>query len=148
QKDEGYGHAMLTGRFLGSGATAVDATFRAETKGPDFTVDARIENTDMQKMNDLLRAHGKFDGAAGGFSVYSELHVHDARVDGYVKPLFRDLKAYDKEKDADKTFGEKVKEKAVDLAAKILKNRPRKEVATKADVSGPLDSPQTSTWRV
>jgi len=148
QKDEGYGHATLTGRFLGSGATVVDATFRPETKGPDFAIDARIENTDMQKMNDLLRAHAKFDVASGVFSVYSEMHVHDARIDGYVKPLFRDLKAYDKEKDVDKTFGEKLKEKAVDLAAKVLKNRPRKEVATKADISGPLDNPRTSTWQV
>jgi len=58
------------------------------------------------------------------------------------------LKVYGKEKDADKTLGAKVKEKAIDVAAKILKNRPRKEVATVADISGPLDSPQTSTWQV
>jgi len=41
-----------------------------------------------------------------------------------------------------------VKEKAIDVASKILKNHPRKDVATKADISGPLDSPQTSTWQV
>ena len=148
QKDEGYGHATLTGRFLDSGVTTVDAVFRPETKGPDFTLDAKIQNTDMQKMNDLLRAHAKIDVASGVFSVFSELRVHDRRVDGYVKPLFRDLKVYDKEKDEDKTFGQKVKEKAVDVASKILKNRPRKEVATVADVSGPLQSPQTSNWQV
>jgi Domain of Unknown Function (DUF748) len=148
QKDEGYGHAKATGRFLGSGTTLMDATFRPETKGPDFSLDARIENTDMRKMNDLLRAHAKFDVVSGVFSVFSELRVHDARIDGYVKPLFRDLKVYDKDKDADKTFGEKVKEKAIDVAAKVLKNRPRKEVATVADVSGRLENPQTSTWQV
>jgi Domain of Unknown Function (DUF748) len=148
QRDEGYGHATLTGRFMGNGPTTVDATFRPETKGPDFTMNAKIENTDMRKMNDLLRAHAKFDVASGVFSVFSELHVHDARVDGYVKPLFHDLKVYDKDKDADKTFGQKVKEKAVDVASKVLKNRPRKDVATVADVSGPLESPRTSTWQV
>jgi len=148
QRDEGYGHATLTGRFLGSGATTLEATFRPETKGPDFALNAKIENTDMQKMNDLLRAHAKFDVASGVFSLFSELRVHDGRIDGYVKPLFHDLKVYDKEQDADKTFGEKVKEKAIDVASKILKNHPRKDVATKADISGPLDSPQTSTWQV
>jgi Domain of Unknown Function (DUF748) len=147
QKDEGFGHATLTGRFLGSGATTVEATFRPETKGPDFTVNAKIENTDMRKMNDLLRAHAKFDVTSGVFSVFSELRVHDARVDGYVKPLFHDLKVYDKEKDADKSLGEKVKEKAVDIASKVLKNRPRKDVATVADISGPLENPRTSTWQ-
>jgi Domain of Unknown Function (DUF748) len=148
QKDEGYGHAMLTGRFLGSGATTVDATLLPETKGPDFTLNAKIENTDMRRMNDLLRAHAKVDVVSGIFSLFSEVHVHDGRIDGYVKPLFSDLKVYGKDKDADKTFGTKVKEKAVDLAAKILKNHPRKEVATKADISGPLDNPQMSTWQV
>jgi len=149
QKDEGYGHANVTGRFLGSGPTVVDATFLPETKGPDFKLNAKIENTDMRKMNDLLRAHAKFDVESGVFSVFSEMRVHDARVDGYVKPLFRDLKVYGKEKDADKTFGQKVKEKAIDVAAKVLKNKtPRKEVATIADVSGPLDNPRTSTWQV
>jgi Domain of Unknown Function (DUF748) len=148
QKDEGYGHAMLTGRFLGSGATTVDATFLPEKKGSDFRLNAKIENTDMRKMNDLLRAHAKIDVASGIFSVFSEVHVHDGRIDGYVKPLFSDLKVYEKEKDADKTFGTKVKEKAVDLAAKILKNHPRKEVATVADISGPLDTPQMSTWQM
>ena len=148
QKDEGYGHATLTGRFLGSGATTVDATFRPEIKGPDFALDAKIENTDMRRMNDLLRAHAKVDVVSGVFSVYSEVRVHDGRIEGYVKPIFRDLKVYGKDKDEDRTFGQKVKEKAIDVAAKILKNRPRKEVATKADISGRLDKPQTSTWQV
>jgi len=145
QKDEGYGHAVLTGRFMGSGATTMDATFRPETKGPDFSVNAKIENTDMRRMNDLLRAQAKFDVVSGIFSVFSEMRVHDSRIDGYVKPLFSDLKVYDKDKDAEKTFGTKVKEKAVDIAAKVLKNRPRKQVATVADISGPLQNPKTST---
>ena len=147
QRDEGYGHALLTGRFLGSGATNIQATFLPETKGPAFSVDAKIENTDLTAMNDMLRAHAKFDVMAGLLSVYSEMRVHDGRLDGYVKPLFRDLQVYDKDKDADKTFGQKLKEKAIDVAGKILKNRPRKEVATVVDISGPLENPKTSTWQ-
>src|SRR6059036_1778776 len=76
----------------------------------------------MRKMNDLLRAHAKFDVVSGVFSVFSELHVRDGRIDGYVKPLFHDLKVYDKEEDEDKRFGQKVKEKAIDVASTILKN--------------------------
>ena len=56
----------------------------------------------------------------GVFSVYSEARVHDGRIEGYVKPIFRDLKVYGKDKDEDRTFGQKVKEKAIDVAAKIL----------------------------
>jgi len=36
----------------------------------------------------------------------------------------------------------------VGVASKILKNRPRKEVATKADIKGRLDDPKVSPMQV
>jgi len=146
QRTEGPATARLTGRFMGSGATAVSATFRPEINGPDFDLDVRIENTDLRSMNDLLRAHAKFDVVSGVFSVFSELHVKNGRVDGYVKPLFRDLDVYDAAQDEDKSFGRKLKERAVDVIGKVLRNRPREEVATVAPIAGPLDNPKTGTW--
>ena len=145
-REEGTATARLTGRFQGSGQTVVTAAFRPEINGPDFDVNARVENTDLKKMNDLLRAHAKFDVVSGVFSVYSELQVKNRRVDGYVKPLFKDLEVYGKEQDEDKKFTQKVKEKAIDIAGKILKNRRTKDVATVAPVAGPLDNPKASTW--
>ncbi len=145
QKSEGLGTATLTGRFMGSGATAVKATFRPEDKGPDFDLDVRVENTDLRSLNDLLRAYAKIDVAAGVFSVYSEVSVKNGRVNGYVKPLFRDLQVYDPEQDEDKSLGAKLKEKLVGAAAKILKNRPRQEVATVANISGPVGDTKTDT---
>ena len=148
QKSEGYGHARLRGRFMGSGQAAVDVALRAENKGPDFDLNARIENVDVRKMNDLLRAHAKIDVASGVFSVFSEIGVKNARVNGYVKPLFKDLDVYDKEQDEDKSLGKKLKEKAADVVAEIFKNRPRDEVATIASVDGPLEDPKANTWEV
>ena len=31
--------------------------------------------------------------------------------------------------------------------AKLLENKPREEVATLTEISGPLENPQTSTWQ-
>jgi hypothetical protein len=146
QRTEGTATARLTGRFMGSGATTVSATFRPEINGPDFDLNVRIENTDLKSMNDLLRAHAKFDVVSGVFSVFSELHVKNGRVDGYIKPLFRDLDVYDAAQDEDKSFGQKLKERAVDVIGKVLRNRPREEVATVAPIAGPLDNPKAGTW--
>lgn len=148
QRAEGEAVATLKGRFMGSGATVVKATLRPEVKGPDFDIDARIENTDMKAMNDLLRAHGNIDVVSGLFSVFTEIAVKNGRVEGYVKPLFRDLDVFDRTQDADKKFGEKLKERAADVAAKIFKNRKRDEVATVADISGPVGDPKASTLQV
>jgi hypothetical protein len=148
QRSEGVSTVRLAGQFMGSGDTLVTGTFRPELKGPDFDVSLKIENTDMRTMNDLLRAHGKLDVAGGLFSFYSELAVKDRYVRGYVKPLFSDLDVYDKAQDKDKGAFRKLYERAVEGVSKILKNRPREEVATRADIAGPLENPNASTWQI
>jgi Domain of Unknown Function (DUF748) len=143
--NEGIGRVELRGKFMGSGPTRVVANFRPERNGPDFDVEIAIENTDMTKMNDLLRAYGKFDVVRGNFSFYSQLGVKNGYLNGYVKPLFSDVKAYDPEQDRDKGFAQRLYERIIGGLSKVLKNVPRKEVATKVDISGPLESPHQST---
>jgi hypothetical protein len=144
---EGTAVAAVRGKFMGSGATTADATFRPENNGPDFDLAVKVENTDMRAMNDLLRAYGKFDVVSGLFSLFAELKVKNQRVEGYVKPLFKDLKAYDERQDAEKSTFRKLYEKLVGGVSKLLENRPRDEVATKTEVAGRLDDPKMSTWQ-
>ncbi|MEO6112541.1 MAG: DUF748 domain-containing protein [Nitrospiraceae bacterium] len=144
---EGSGTVTLTGAFMGSGDTMVSGTFRPETKSPDFDLNIKIERTQMRVLNNLLRAYGNFDVTAGLFSLYSELSVKNGRVEGYIKPFFRDLKVYDARQDKEKSLFHKLYEGLVGGVAKLLENKPREEVATRTDVSGALENPQTSTWQ-
>ncbi|MGE5345450.1 MAG: DUF748 domain-containing protein [Acidithiobacillales bacterium] len=136
------------GRFMGSGPARIAATFLPGNAGANFDLSLAIERTDMPAMNDLLRSYGRFDVAAGSFSLYSELKVRNDTVDGYLKPLFKDMKVYAKEKDADKPFFRKLHEKLVGVAARLLRNRARNEVATKFDLEGSIQSPTSSTWQM
>ena len=145
EREEGVGKIQLSGRFMGSGATTATMGFRPTPKGPDFDVVLKLEDTDMTTMNPLLRQYGKFDVVAGKFSLYSELHGKGGQVTGYVKPLFKDVKAFDPAQDRDKGFVKKLYERLVTGVNKILDNRPRDEVATKIDVQGRIDQPRTST---
>jgi len=139
--------ATLDGRFMGNGPTKATAHFRPEVDGPDFDLKLAIETTDLRTMNDMLRAHGKFDVVAGVFSFYSELAVKNAQIRGWVKPIFKDVQAYDPAQDRDKSTMKKLYEKVVTGVAKVMKNVPRKEVATEIDISGRLDNPKTSTFQ-
>lgn len=145
---EGTGTVRLTGKFMGSGATVATGTFRPELSGPDFDLNVAIENAQMTTMNDMLRAHGRFDVVAGLFSFYSELRVKNDQISGYVKPLFRNLDVYDREQDRDKALLEKVYERLVGGLAKLLENPPRDQVATKAEIAGPVQNPRASTWEM
>ena len=144
---EGSGLVTLTGAFMGTGDTVISGTFRPETKSPDFDLSIKIERTQMRAMNDLLRAYGNFDVTAGLFSLYSELSVKNGRVAGYIKPLFRDMKVYDERQDKEKSLFHKLYEGLVGGVATLLENKPREEVATLTEISGPLGNPQTSTWQ-
>jgi uncharacterized protein DUF748 len=144
QRAEGAMVATVSGRFMGNGDTKVLAHFRPEVEGPDFDMKVAIEGTDLTTMNDMLRAHGKFDVVAGNFSFYSELAVKHGRIQGWVKPLFKDVKAYDPAQDRQKSVGRKLYEKVITGVSKVMKNVPRKEVATEIDISGPIENPQSS----
>ena len=144
-KEHGPAKAHLKGKFMDSGSTVADATFRAATAGPAFDLSVRIDDVELPTMNDLLRAYGKFDVTEGRFFFYSELSVHDGVIEGYVKPFFKDMVVYDPSQDRNKSFMKKMYERVVGGVGKILRNRPREEVATKTDLSGPLDNPKVGT---
>jgi hypothetical protein len=144
---EGSSIVKLTGAFMGTGDTVITGTFRPESKSPDFELNIKIERTQMRAMNNLLRAYGDFDVTAGLFSVFSELKVKNGRVKGYIKPLFRDMKVYDARQDQEKSLFHKLYEGLVGDIANLLENRPREEVATRTDIAGALENPQTSTWQ-
>jgi len=148
QLSEGTAIVRLRGMFMGNGATQLDGAFRPETKSPDFDLAIRVWKTQVKSMNNLLRAHGGIDVASGVFSVFSEMKVKNGAIDGYLKPLFKDVKAYDPSQDSDKGLLKKIYEKVINAASELLKNTPRGEVATKADVSGPVKNPQASTWEL
>ena len=144
----GPAKVRLKGKFMGTGATTVNGEFRPEKKGPDLDLYVKIDNTQLASMNDLLRAYGNFDVSAGSFSLVTELHVKNSRVDGYIKPFFKDMKVYDRRRDKDKSIFSQAYEMLVGGVAKLLENRPRDQVATKADISGTLKNPETSTLQV
>ena len=74
--------------------------------------------------------------------------MKDNRIEGYVKPLFSNLNVYDPAQDRDKSLARKLYEKVVEGASKVLKNAPRKEVATMATISGPVEDTKANTIEV
>jgi len=145
---QGPAKATLTSNLNGGGSVHGSATFRNPAQGPDFNLKVAVEGASLPSINDLLRAYGKLDVAKGTFSVYSEIKVHNGRIDGYVKPLFKDIQVYSPQQDKDKPVLKKLYEKIVGGVSHLLENHPREQVATVADISGPITDPHTSTWDV
>jgi hypothetical protein len=148
QPDSEGSRFRARGAFMGSGRTAIQGAFRPDPGGADFDLAIAIEGTELAAMNDLLRAYANLDVTEGLFSFYSELRVAGGRVDGYVKPLFHEVEVYDAEQDREKGFFRQLWERIAEGLAEILENPPREDVATVADISGPVSSPDASNLQV
>jgi hypothetical protein len=144
----GAAEGRLRGNFMGSGATSVTSRITPGTGRSALDLDVRIKDTRLKDMNDLLRAYGNFDVTAGYFSFYSELHVKGETITGYVKPFFRDLKVYDRRTDREKGVFRQLYEIVVGGIAGFLESGETGEVATKADISGEVQTPEVSTWQI
>jgi hypothetical protein len=138
-------HLQVRGKFMDSGPLQVDARFQPRADRADFDLDLKIEHADVTTLNDLWRAYGKFDVAAGRFSLYSQLGVHDGQVSGYAKPIFQNLDVYASAQDAQKGIARQAYEAIVGGVATVLRNQPRDQVATETSLSGSLDDPNAST---
>lgn len=145
---EGTGAIKVTGKFMGSGPTVVSGNFRPEQPTPDFDLRVKIIKTKVSSLNNLLRAHGGIDTTEGMFAFFSELSVRDNHIDGYVKPLLRDVDVYDPQQDRNKGMAKRLYEAVVGGVLGVLENAPRNEVATKGEIAGQVDNPQANTWQV
>ena len=136
------------GAFMGSGATVLQGRVRSAAKPADFEVRLEVEDAKLPDLNDLLKAHAGVDVAEGLISVYTEITVKNGKVDGYIKPLIKNLKIYDRQKDAGKPFQQRVKMHLMQFLANILKNHSSRTVATVARISGSTGGPKTNEWEV
>ena len=147
QADLGAAGITVRGQFMDYGPATLRARFMPVGKQPDFDLDLQIQPTPLQTLNNVFRAYGNFDVESGTFALYSQLGAHNGEITGYVKPLFQDMHVYDFRTDGEKSLFHQLYEGLVGGVADLLKN-PSGTVATKADVSGSVNNPQTSTWEV
>jgi hypothetical protein len=145
---QGPAKASLTGRFMGSGAASARASYRPEKVGPDLDLDLKIEGTQMKALNDVWRAYAKLDVVEGTMSVYSQIRIKNGHINGYVKPLFKDVNIYDPKQDEKKPFFKKLYEGIAEGIAGLLENKKEDRVATVATFSGPVENPDSSVWQI
>jgi hypothetical protein len=109
---------------------------------PTFELALRLIGLDVTKINELARAYGAFDFEDGWFDLVVEFKATEGQLEGYVKPLFRNLKVFSISKDIpEDNVLEVFWEALVGAVSQVFKNPPRDQIATviplKGDVSGP-----------
>jgi hypothetical protein len=96
-----------------------------------------------QDTSSLARSYGDFDFEHGYFSLVMELRSVEGTVDGYIKPLFRQLKVLSLKKElGEKNVLELFWEALLEVTSVIFRNQPKDQLATLIPVKGELKNPQ------
>ncbi|HVX84329.1 MAG TPA: DUF748 domain-containing protein [Phycisphaerae bacterium] len=111
---------------------------------PTFQLATRLVGLDVTQINPLAQAYGDFDFEKGYFDLVVELNAKEGSVEGYIKPLFRNLQIFSLRQDMKKdNVLQFFWEALVGGVTKVLTNPPRDQFATYIPVSGNLDKPST-----
>jgi hypothetical protein len=114
---------------------------------PTFQMAMRLLRLDVTKLNDFAQAYGGIDFEKGTFSLVVEVEAKEGLLEGYVKPIFRNLTVLKlpddvKEDNPLELFWEAV----VGVTTKVLSNPPRDQLATQIPLSGDITAPQTNVF--
>ena len=112
---------------------------------PTFHMGVRLLGLDVRKLNDLARTYGQFDFKRGWFDLVVEADASEGQIQGYVKPLFRDLKVFDLVNDI-KTDSNPLQffwQALLGITARVLSNQQRDQFGTLIPFTGDLTQPNT-----
>ncbi len=110
---------------------------------PTFQMAVRLLGLDVTKLNLLTRQYGKFDFERGLFDLVVEMNAREGRLEGYVKPIFRNLVIFSGQDLKEDNVLEAFWEALVGVTTKILSNPPRDQFATMIPVTGDMTAPRT-----
>lgn len=118
-------------------------------KNPQFDAKAELTNMQLKGINDFLKAYGNFDVSKGTFSIYAEAAANNGKITGYTKPLLKDVDVLNWKMDKEK--GKPLQplwEAMVGGTGWLFKNKSRDQVATKAEFTGDISSPDFDVWGI
>jgi hypothetical protein len=116
---------------------------------PTFEMAMRLIGLDVTKLNDFARAYGGIDFEKGSFDLVVEVEAKEGLLEGYVKPLFRNLTVLSVPKDIKEDNPlELFWEAVVGVTTKLLSNPPRDQLATNIPLRGDMSAPQTNVFTV
>jgi hypothetical protein len=114
---------------------------------PVFEAKAELTSLDITNLNNFLQAYAKFDVKQGNISIYMEAATKDNVIKGYVKPIIKDLRVVNWDKDKDHPL--KIAwEAVIGSVAWVFKNHGKDQQATKVEFEGNLKSPNINIMEI
>jgi hypothetical protein len=142
--------AELEGRadVLGQAPLEAAASFDPFGTMDDFTLDLKVTDIELMRLNTLFQAYGNLDLASGKGDLIVQMQATDGALSGYVKPLLKDVKIVSWKQDVQEQHDNPLRlawEWTAGVVKSVFQNQAQDQFATRVDFSGTLKDPKTST---
>ncbi|MBE7375526.1 DUF748 domain-containing protein [Pseudomonas lopnurensis] len=139
-----------TAKLFNQAPMQASARFDPFSDWEDFEVSLRVTGVALKNLNDFSNAYGRFDFAGGTGDLVLEVEASDSQLDGYIKPLLRNVEVFDFRQDVeneDKGFLRGLWEAVVGGTEEALQNQRKEQFATRVEISGSTDSTDVSPFQ-
>ncbi|MDB5242967.1 MAG: hypothetical protein JWP57_3592 [Spirosoma sp.] len=113
---------------------------------PDFDYNLRFTDVQLVKLNPLAREYANIDFERGTMSVYSEMAMLNGKLNGYLKPLTKEMKIFKINEHEGRSVGKFFTELLAQVGTAVLKNQKKDQVATRIPLSGTVENVETAFW--
>jgi len=104
---------------------------------PTFHMAVRLLGLDVTRLNDLARTYAKLDFKRGWFDLVLEAESNEGQINGYAKPLFRNLKVFSLSEDLkEDTVLQFFWQAVAGGVVKLFKNQPHDQLGTLIPFTG------------
>jgi hypothetical protein len=135
-----------TGLAMGHAKVEFQTKFDPFSYNPTFQMGLKMLGLDVTKTNDLAKAYGQFDFEHGWFDLVVEVDAKEGELEGYVKPLFRNLKIFTLKDAGKKDILAMFWEALLGTVSEAIENQPRDQLATFIPISGNVSGPDTDLF--
>lgn len=136
-----------SGDLPGYGGTmAFDADMQLLKAMPDFSYKLKVNALQLVKLNDLSKRYAGIDFEKGTLDLVSEMEMVDGKLQGYLKPLTRDMQIFEWNEGGKRTVTQFVLELLAEGGNKLLENKVKDQVATRIPLSGTVENIETGIW--
>jgi Domain of Unknown Function (DUF748) len=142
---ETFARFSFTAEVLHGGKAKLDGTIDPLAVKPTFDLNLGLKNVELPQVNPWLTRFIKADAEQGEFELYMELAAADGKFKGYAKPVMRDVNIYSN-KEPEKNPLKRVWEGLVDIAADIVENHEKDQVAARIPLSGTIEKPNADLF--
>lgn len=129
----------LTANIMESGEIKINGGMNILKEIPDMDIEANINNVNLVELNDFTNAYAKFDFEGGMLNVASEIALKDSEINGYIKPILKDVDIFSKKESA--SFRNKVWQASLGLITELTENQRKNQTGTKIPFKGKYTDP-------